>query len=74
MTRSRAIAAVLDPPQTDYLFFVADGSGGHAFAASYEEHRRNVSRWRELERNRTPAPKAQAPEAPADAPQTQAEP
>ncbi len=41
-----SLAAVLDPPQTDYLFFVADGSGGHAFAATYEEHVRNVEKWR----------------------------
>lgn len=41
-----ALAAVLDPPHTDYLFFVADGTGGHAFAATYEEHARNVEAWR----------------------------
>ena len=41
-----SLAAVLDPPTTDYLFFVADGSGGHAFAATYEEHQRNVEKWR----------------------------
>ncbi|HMO42571.1 MAG TPA: endolytic transglycosylase MltG [Phenylobacterium sp.] len=48
-----ALAAVLDPPETDYLFFVADGSGGHAFAPTYDEHRRNVERWRALERARS---------------------
>ncbi len=42
-----ALAAVLDPPQTDYLFFVADGSGGHAFAVTYAEHEENVRKWRE---------------------------
>ncbi len=42
-----ALAAVLDPPPSDYLFFVADGTGGHAFAVTYEEHRRNVEKWRE---------------------------
>ena len=41
-----ALAAVLDPPDTDYLFFVADGSGGHAFAATYAEHQQNVEKWR----------------------------
>lgn len=41
-----SLAAVLDPPQTDYLFFVADGSGGHAFAGTYEEHAKNVEAWR----------------------------
>ena len=41
-----AIAAVLDPLDTPDLYFVADGSGGHAFAATLEEHNRNVARWR----------------------------
>ncbi len=41
-----ALAAVLDPPPSEYLFFVADGTGGHAFAATYEEHKRNVEKWR----------------------------
>jgi UPF0755 protein len=41
-----SLAAVLDPPSTDYISFVADGSGGHAFAATYEEHQRNVEAWR----------------------------
>lgn len=66
-----ALAAVLDPPQTDYLFFVADGSGGHAFSATYDEHRRYVERWRRIERARA-APAASAPEAPLDAPVTAA--
>jgi UPF0755 protein len=47
-----AIAAVLNPPSSKDLFFVADGSGGHAFAATLAEHQRNVARWREIERNR----------------------
>ena len=47
-----ALAAVLDPPQTDYLFFVADGSGGHVFALTYEEHLKNVAKWRNVERQR----------------------
>jgi len=45
-----AIAAVLNPPDSDYLFFVADGTGGHAFAATYREHQRNVANWRRVER------------------------
>ena len=47
-----SLAAVLNPPDTDELFFVADGSGGHAFAVTYEDHKRNVARWREIERNK----------------------
>lgn len=47
-----AIAAVLNPPESDYLFFVADGTGGHAFAATYREHQRNVANWRRIERER----------------------
>lgn len=45
-----AIAAVLHPADTDALYFVADGSGGHAFAATLDEHNRNVARWRARER------------------------
>lgn len=47
-----ALAAVLDPPSTEYLFFVADGSGGHVFAVSYDEHLKNVAKWRNVERQR----------------------
>jgi UPF0755 protein len=45
-----AIAAVLNPPKTNELFFVADGTGGHVFAETYAEHNRNVQRWREFRR------------------------
>lgn len=45
-----AIAAALNPADSEYLFFVADGSGGHAFARTLEEHNANVARWREIER------------------------
>lgn len=43
-----SIKAVLNPPQTKDLFFVADGSGGHVFAETYAEHQRNVEKWREI--------------------------
>ncbi|MBO6626221.1 MAG: endolytic transglycosylase MltG [Roseicyclus sp.] len=44
-----AIEAALNPDETDYVFFVADGTGGHAFAETLEEHNRNVARWRQIE-------------------------
>lgn len=47
-----SIRAVLNPPETNYLFFVADGTGGHAFASTYAEHNRNVAQWRRIERER----------------------
>ena len=45
-----ALEAVLNPLQTDEYYFVADGSGGHAFARSLAEHNRNVARWRAIQR------------------------
>ncbi|MGP1353039.1 MAG: endolytic transglycosylase MltG [Parasphingopyxis sp.] len=47
-----AIEAVLNPAETDALFFVADGTGGHVFAETYREHRENVEQWYELRRQR----------------------
>lgn len=41
-----AIAAVLNPANVPYLYFVADGTGGHAFATTLAEHNKNVARWR----------------------------
>jgi len=47
-----AILAVLNPTETDALFFVADGTGGHAFAKTLREHERNVAKWRKIQRER----------------------
>ncbi len=47
-----AIAAVLNPEQTKDLYFVADGSGGHAFAKTLAAHNRNVAQWRRIQRER----------------------
>jgi UPF0755 protein len=50
-----ALAAVLAPPTTTELFFVANGQGGHVFATTSEEHQRNVAKWRAIERTRAAA-------------------
>ncbi|MGI8705494.1 MAG: endolytic transglycosylase MltG [Sphingomicrobium sp.] len=47
-----SIAAVLDPAPTDAIYFVADGTGGHIFADTFEEHRENVRRWYAIRRAR----------------------
>jgi UPF0755 protein len=47
-----AIEAAVRPESTDYLFFVADGTGGHVFAETLAEHNVNVRRWREIEAGR----------------------
>ncbi|WP_018632090.1 endolytic transglycosylase MltG [Neomegalonema perideroedes] len=67
-----SIAAALNPMETKDLYFVADGSGGHAFAETLEQHNANVRRWREIERARAAGPVA-APAAPAPS-ETGAEP
>lgn len=47
-----SIDAVLDPEQTSALYFVADGSGGHIFADTLEQHNANVQKWYALRRAR----------------------
>jgi UPF0755 protein len=50
-----ALRAVTKPLATEELYFVADGSGGHVFARTLDEHNRNVARWREMEKRRAEA-------------------
>lgn len=47
-----SLEAAANPDTTEYIFFVADGTGGHAFAETLAEHNRNVAKWREIERER----------------------
>jgi UPF0755 protein len=47
-----ALAAVLNPPKSTEMFFVANGTGGHVFASTYAEHAANVAKWRAIERTR----------------------
>ncbi len=53
---SASIEAALNPLATDYVFFVADGTGGHAFAVTLDEHRANVEKWRKIESERAAEP------------------
>ena len=45
-----AIRAVLNPENTKYLFFVADGHGGHKFSVDFEEHKKNRIDWRVIKK------------------------
>ena len=47
-----SLKAAAQPDQSDFIFFVADGTGGHAFAKTLEEHNENVARWRQIEAER----------------------
>jgi UPF0755 protein len=51
-----SLEAVLHPAETDALYFVADGSGGHAFAKTLDDHNRNVANWRKVDKTRKPEP------------------
>jgi UPF0755 protein len=49
-----SLQAALKPAATDFIFFVADGTGGHAFAVTLKDHNRNVAAWRKIEASRQP--------------------
>jgi UPF0755 protein len=46
-----ALEAVANPAHTKDLYFVADGTGGHVFADSFDQHLKNVARWRQIEKD-----------------------
>jgi UPF0755 protein len=47
-----SLEAAVNPDSTPFVFFVADGTGGHAFAETLDEHNANVARWRQIEAER----------------------
>lgn len=47
-----ALRAVIKPANTDYLFFVADGRGGHRFSENYDDHIKNHASWRKIKEGR----------------------
>ncbi|MBI3441738.1 MAG: endolytic transglycosylase MltG, partial [Proteobacteria bacterium] len=46
-----SLAAVLNPEHNDYIYFVANGTGGHVFAKTLKEHNHNVAQWRKMQKN-----------------------
>ncbi len=56
-----SLEAVLNPPDTGYVYFVANGTGGHAFAKTLEEHNANVKKWRAMENGQVALQTTEAP-------------
>ena len=47
-----SVQAVLKPQKTNEIYFVADGTGGHVFARSFDEHRRNIQNWKKVRKQK----------------------
>jgi len=56
-----SLEAVANPSRTKELYFVADGTGGHVFASTYDEHLKNVSRWRQYQKEQATIPTPTSP-------------
>src|SRR5262245_59135581 len=67
-----AIRAVLNPAETDDVYFVADGTGGHVFSKTLSEHSEKVKEWRKIEEDRRVAEEAAAAAAATTATVTEA--
>ena len=50
-----AIKAALHPQKTEEIYFVADGTGGHVFSRSFDEHRRNIANWKKVRQQKREA-------------------
>ena len=56
-----SLEAVANPSRTRELYFVADGSGGHVFASTYDQHLKNVARWKDYMKEQATAGAQQPP-------------
>ena len=65
-----ALEAVANPSRTQDLYFVADGTGGHVFAETLDQHSRNVQRWRQIEKDAKDKQEPPAPDLEKTAPET----
>jgi len=65
-----ALEAVANPSRTQDLYFVADGTGGHVFAETLDQHSRNVQRWRQIEKDAKDKQEQPAPDVDKTAPET----
>jgi UPF0755 protein len=65
-----ALEAVANPSRTQDLYFVADGTGGHVFAETLDQHSRNVQRWRQIEKEAKDKQEQPAPDMDKTAPET----